>query len=90
MRYSVEVGPEAVEDLARLPVSVQRAILTSLRQLAAAPSRLARPTRPPYTPGMLYRAELPVEGALCLLDVVFQYGQDEQTLHISRVFAEYA
>ncbi len=55
MSYGVEVGPEAVEDLARFPISVQRAVLIALRQLAIAPTRLARPARPPYPTGMLYR-----------------------------------
>ena len=48
---------------------------------------------PPHHPtpsGMLYRTEFPARGVTCLLDAVFVYGQDEQTLHIERIFVEYA
>lgn len=89
MSYSVEVGPQAIEDLARLPVAVQRAVLEAMRLMAAEPTRRSRPAPPPYPPGMLYREDIPVEGVTCLLDVVFRYAQDEQTLHVDRVFVEY-
>jgi len=39
---------------------------------------------------MLYRTEFPARGVTCLPDAVFVYGQDEQTLHIERIFVEYA
>jgi hypothetical protein len=90
MSYAVEVGPQAIEDLAALPTAVQRAVLQAMRMMAAAPTRLSRPALPPYPPGMLYRADVPAQGVTCLLDIVFRYGQDEQTLHVERVFVEYA
>lgn len=90
MSYSVEVGPQAIDDLERLPEAIQRAILRSLRELATSPSKHSRPAIPPYPPGMLFRADLSIQGITCLLDVVFRYGQDEQTLHVERIFVEFA
>ena len=90
MNYVVELEPRAVEDLSTLPPGVQRAILEAMRLIGANPTRGTRPAHPPYPAGMLYRTEFPFQGATCLVDIVFRYGPDEQTLYIGRVFVDYA
>ena len=90
MSYAVRMSPRAFEDVAKLPEPVRAVVLEYLPRMASQPSVGSRPSSAPYPPGMLHRADLPCHGATCLLDVIFQYGADEQTLHIEYVFVEYA
>lgn len=90
MSYAVKLEPPAREDLARLPPRLQAAVLAKIDAMASSPTRDTRPARPPYGAGMLYRADFPFEGVECLPDVVFRYGQDEQTLHVEHLFVAFA
>lgn len=90
MSYAVELDPQAIDDLSGLPPVVQRLIVELLRNIAESPSRNSRPATVPYPPGMLHRADIPLADMQCLVDVVFRYSQDEQSIHIDRIFSEFA
>ena len=90
MSFAVSIEPAAVDDLARMPATVQPHVLGEIRVLAAGPLRSkTRPARYPYPAGQLYQTQFRVGDVTCLLDIVFQYSQDEQTLHVLRVYIEY-
>ena len=90
MSYAIVLEPDARAALAALPAPVADRVRGELQTLAASPS--AQPTRSsniPMPAGQLYQATFTAGGVTCMLDVVFRYGQDEQTLFIVGLFVEY-
>lgn len=87
--YSVEWETRAAEDLARLPPPVRRHVVDELGRLAQDPALFSRPCGPPYPPGQRFEIDVAHGGVDVLVDVVFRYGADEQTLYVSHVFHEY-
>lgn len=89
MSYQVILEPAAEDDLRKLPAPVRARVAEELTILAAHPSQTSAPARAPYPPGQLFRSDLRIGNLTVLLDVVFQYGQDEASLHVLRVYVEY-
>jgi len=89
MSYRIMMEPPADDDLARLPSPIAAAIRREILRFAANPGGRSRPTRAPFPPGQVFETEFQFGDMTCYIAVVFQYGQDEQTLHVRRVFFEW-
>ena len=88
--YEISLEPPAELDFKRMSPPVQAGVARAILRLAESPSRAAtRPSTIPYPPGQVFQATFGTGGVECLLDVVFQYSQDEQTLSVSRIFVEH-
>ncbi len=89
MSYSVVVEPQAETTLAALPDRVRLAIMRQVHQMAESPSTHAHPTRVPKALGMVFPVRCRFDDMDAFANVHFQYGQDEQTLHIIRAVVEF-
>ena len=83
MSYGIALSTEAQEDLAQLPVPVRRFALQQLQALAEAPTALSRRSHFPYREKcQIFQFDVDHELQRWELRALFQYGQDEQTLHV--------
>ena len=82
MSYGVAWEPEAIRILDRLDPWFVSAVIDGAERLAAAPTRLSRPTGWPFH-SKDQRYEFEVDGRRVTL--LFAYSQDEQTLYINDV-----
>ena len=74
MSYAVVLGPEAEEDLARLPPLVASFLLDELDRLAADPVALSRPSHVPYPPNaQAFRTRFEHEGVRYFFHIQFKY-----------------
>lgn len=90
MSFAIVLEPEAEHDLRDLPATLQARIADELNVLAAGLAGVKTvAARVPYPSGQLFRSEFPVGDVRALMDVVFQFGQDETTLHILRIYIEF-
>jgi len=89
MSYALELAAEAQADLARLPIHVAAFLERKLKELAQAPTRLSGPSRFPFRRhAQLFSCELRSAGYHYYFHVMFQYSQDEQTLHIEAIASQ--
>jgi hypothetical protein len=90
MSYSVETAPRADEDLGRLPAPLGNAVIRRFIEFAKNPGVGGSVSAPSlYTPGQLLEMQFNYDQMTCRVGVVFRYAQDEQTLVIERVYAEF-
>jgi len=91
MSYSVETTPRADEELGVLPEPIRHIVIRRFMDFARNPSIGGSISAPSlYTPGQLFEMNLTYDQMTCWVGVVFRYAQDEQTLVIERVYAEFA
>jgi hypothetical protein len=90
MSFRIEFEPSGQDAFDRLPASVRPAVARALLRLAESPYRaVTRPTATPYPGAQQYTTSTPAGGITCLIDVVFRYGQDEETIYVYFVYVEY-
>jgi len=90
MSYNVETTPLADEELARLPVLIRNAVIRRFIDFAQNPGVGGSTSAPSvYTPGQLLEMQMPYDQMTCWIGIVFQYTQDERSLIIERVYAEF-
>ena len=83
MSYGISLSADAEHDLARLPIPVRQFTLRQLENLADSPGTMSRRSHFPYREKcQLFTFNYDHELQRWELAVLFQYGQDEQTLHI--------
>ena len=84
MSYAIDITPEAAENLARLPLPVAEYLYQRIvHDLGDSPASVSFPSGFPYPiMGQAYECEYDFEGTHYRFHVCFQYGQDEQTLHL--------
>src|SRR5687768_11969598 len=82
MSYNVELSDEAIEDLAKLKLPLRKTVENHLEVLAHYPTKFSEPAHFPYWQVQAYKFETAFEGVEYFFTVLFQYGADEQTLHI--------
>jgi hypothetical protein len=91
MSYNVETTPRADDELGRLPESMRNIVIRRFMDFAKNPSLQGSRSAPSlYTPGQLFEMEFTYDQMTCWVDIVFRYTQDEQTLVIERVYAEFS
>jgi hypothetical protein len=83
MSYVPDIGPDAAHDLARLPLPVAEFVERQIHALCEQPTKLSTRSRFPFVQNaQLFSFEMEFEETRYWFNVLFQYGQDEQTLHI--------
>jgi hypothetical protein len=86
VRYAVELGPAAEEDLRRLPPDVQAHVANRLHDLEQSPTRVSRPSHFPYSiDGQAFKFDYRHQQTHYYFHVLFKYGQDEQTIHVELI-----
>ena len=86
MSYDADIGPEAAQDLARLPLPVAEHVERCIGDLCNRPTELSRRSRFPFIQNaQLFSFVHDFEGTRYWFNILFQYGQDEQTLHIFHI-----
>ena len=83
MSYRVSLLPEARKDLDAMPAAVREQTVKQLRVLADNPTALSRRSRFPFIERcQLYTFDCDHELQRWEINVLFQYGADEQTIHV--------
>ncbi len=82
MGYSVEFEREALADLAELDAMLASRLLDEIERCATQPTLQSRRPGLPYLPYQRFEIKLEHDEEKHFFAVLFQYGQDEQTLHI--------
>jgi hypothetical protein len=82
MGYDIELESEALADLARLDPVLASLLLDEIDRCAVNPTRYSRRAGLPYLPYQRFEIRLVHEGVTHFFAVLYQYGQDEQTLHV--------
>jgi mRNA-degrading endonuclease RelE of RelBE toxin-antitoxin system len=83
MSYQIALSTEAQHTLARLPAPIRLFTAGQLEKLASDPTGLSRPSRFPYRAKcQLFQFDTEHDGKIWELTTMFQYGQDEQTIHV--------
>jgi hypothetical protein len=88
MDYVLRVSPLAEQQLAAQPEPLRAFITAALEQLARGPSAFTRPSAL-VTRGQLAEFKFDRAGAVVWVSVTFLYGQDEQTLFVEHIAAEF-
>jgi hypothetical protein len=88
MSYKVELSPETVEEIRRLPPPLQLHIVWELRRLAESPASHSKRCGP-LERGQKFEFTYDQGGAHLYVTVYFTYGADEDTLHVFRVVTEF-
>ncbi len=89
MSYHIQIDSDADEDLSHFDVHIREAFFRRLLKFAKNPgSGKSIPAPAPYPIGQLVQFTVSLEGAEYWAGVIFQYGQDEESLFILRVFME--
>lgn len=82
MSYAVVLAPEALDDLANLPLPVQNLIENELRRLGADPVSLSRPAHFPYVQAQCYKLETTHDDVRHFITILFRYSQDELSIEV--------
>ena len=91
MSYGIDLSTEAQHKLARLPIPVRQQTFRELQRLAASPTALSRPSHFPFPErGQLFDFSMDSEGRRWTIYIMFQFGQDERTLHVGNIGFESA
>jgi hypothetical protein len=72
----------------RLPPPVAAEVDKRIRLLEANPRLLSRPAFAPLQAGRVVQIDVTFQGMDYMLDVVFKYGSDEETLHLEYLYIE--
>ena len=88
MPYQIELAPELVDKVTAHPLPLQQTIYHALKRLADDPTSSER-ARPPDPYGyQRYTFEHDENGGTRRLIAWFQYGDDEETLHVHDITSE--
>jgi len=83
MSYGISLTPDVEADLARLPAMLASHVLDQLDRLAADPVGLSRPPAFPHPLYQKYQFFFPPEAPPeAHVTILFQFSQDETSLHI--------
>ena len=84
MRYRAVLATKAQADIRRMPPRLAAFTLAQLRNLCEAPTALSRPSHFPYRQQcQIFTFDLREGSVLYVVNVLFQYSADEQSLHIA-------
>jgi hypothetical protein len=87
--YTIVVTPEAAAQLAALPTQLSDFVREQLARLMVEPTLLSKPTTMLQPRGQLFELKYNSGGVVVWVSVIFRFGQDEQTLYIEHVAAEF-
>jgi len=83
MRYEIVLSPQASADIENQPVAVRAFVMAQLRNLAASPTSLSRPSRFPYREKcQIFQFDMPFENETWRFAALFQFAQDEQSIFV--------
>ena len=83
MSYEVVLQPEAISDLASLPLPVQNAVEQNLNRLANDPPGHSRPSAFPYPPCQISQFHLDdVDGIDWYITILFRYSSSEEEIRV--------
>jgi hypothetical protein len=83
MKYRAILSANAQEDIRRMPRPVAVYVLGQLRSLENDPVLLSRRSHFPFREKcQIFEIDYDWEGKRYFINVLFQYGADEETLHI--------
>ena len=89
MSYTFVVTPAAAGQLGAFPAELAESIRRQLARLAENPTGLSKPTSILQPRGQLFEFKYERGGAVVWVSVIFRFGQDEQTLFVEDVAAEF-
>jgi hypothetical protein len=87
--YTLVVTPVAAGQLGAFPAELADSIRGQLARLAENPTALSKPTSILQRHGQLFEFKYERGGAVVWVSVIFRFGQDEQTLYVEHVVAEF-
>ena len=83
MSYGTLLSDEARDALVRLPIPVRRFTLRQLENLGQSPTTLSSKSHFPYREKcQVFSFDYDYQMQRWAITVLFQYGQDEQTIHV--------
>jgi len=85
MSYAVALEPEANEALAALMPDVAEMAIDEIDRLAASPGSVEARSMPYDEPGMSFFSVRQFAGRSYQIQITFQFGQNEETLHILNI-----
>ena len=88
MSYRATRSDQVVGQLARLPRPVIDAVESQIHLLEQNPRLHSRPAFVPLPTGQVSQLDYTFQGMDYLVDIVFRYGADEETLHLEYLFVE--
>ena len=89
MSYTVIITPAAARQLTDLPGQLAEFIREQLLHLMENPAVLSKPATILQPRGQLFEFKYDSGGVVVWISVIFRYGQDEQTIHIEDIDAEF-
>jgi hypothetical protein len=89
MAYALVVTPAAEAQLSALPIPLAQFVRQQLQLLIQATSALSKPAPILHPRGKLFEIHYDHAGASAWVSIIFRYGQDEQTLHVEHIVAEF-
>jgi len=87
--YVLIVTPAAEAQLRGLPTELGQFIRDQLAHLGESPTALSKPAALLQPRGQLFEIHYDRGGVTVWVSVIFRFGQDEQTLHIEDIVAEF-
>jgi hypothetical protein len=86
MNYRAILSPRSQQDIRNMPVSLARYTLAQLRNLEAAPTALSRRSHFPFREQcQIFNFDYRADDVYYVVNVLFQYAADEQTLLIADI-----
>jgi len=85
MSFAVALEPEAQAALIALIPEVAELVLDEIDRLAASPHSVGGRAMPYAEPGLSFSSNKQFAGRSYNLRITFQYGQDEETIHILNI-----
>jgi hypothetical protein len=89
MSYLLALTPTAEAKLDGLPPPLAHFVREQFEVLLQNPVALSRPAPILYSRGQLYEIHDDRDGASVWVSIIFRYGQDEATLHVEDIVAEF-
>lgn len=87
--YAVVVTPAAAAQLAAFPLELQQFVQEQLVRLQDNPTSLSKPATLLLPQGQLFEFKYESGDAVVWVSVIFRFGQDEQTLFVEHIVAEF-
>ena len=87
MSYALNLTRRFERRWQSLPLEIEEGVLDALEDLARYPTRLSRKSRKASQRFQVFRFTGSGTGGAGRFEIRFQYGQDEQTLHILDIVA---
>lgn len=89
MSYALIVTPTAEAQLRGLPAELGQFVRDQLTHLGESPTTLSKPATLLQARGQLFEIQYDSGGVTIWVSVIFRFGQDEQTLHVEDIVAEF-